>query len=120
VLRLGVAILALAPALGAGASDLELSWPPAAAAAGGDLRVERRSPGGSWGEVARLPLSAVSFIDSGLDRDATWCYRVRLARPHERVRTHAAEHCVGPAADSAAPRGRRTRVRGGWLQEVEP
>lgn len=112
-----LAILALAPALGAGASEIELSWPPAAA--GGELRVERRSPGGAWSELARLPHSASSYVDSGLSREETWCYRVRHALG-ERVRTHAAEHCVGPSATVDAPRSKRTRVRGGWLQEVEP
>jgi hypothetical protein len=105
--------------LAARASEIELSWPPAGAGAQGELSVERRAPGGSWAELARLPLSATRFTDSGLTRTDTWCYRVRLSAG-ERVRTHAAEHCVGPKADPAPPASRRTRVRGGWLQEVEP
>lgn len=118
--RLAFALACLAPALAARASDIELSWPPVPAGPPGDLRIERRAPDGFWGEVARLPLSATRFVDSGLSRASTWCYRVRLAREGGPVRTHAAEHCVGPAADPAAPAGKRTRVRGGWLQEVEP
>jgi hypothetical protein len=120
VLRPGVAILVLALPPSAGAGEIELSWPAAPSGSAGELRVERRPPGGSWGEVARLPISAVGWVDKDLSRDATWCYRVRLAPPEERVRTHAAEHCVGPVPASARPPGTRIRVRGGWLQEVEP
>jgi hypothetical protein len=117
--RPALALACLGAALEARASDIELSWPPAPADAAGELSVERRTPGGTWLEVKRLPLSATGWIDSGLARESTWCYRVRLAQAPPR--THAAELCVGPAADPAASsRGKRVRVRGGWLQEVEP
>jgi hypothetical protein len=120
VARLALALVCLAGALEARASDIELSWPPVPAGAAGELEVERRAPGGSWLVVKRLPLSATGWIDSGLARGSTWCYRVRLSRAPEPPRTHAAEFCVGPAAVSDAPGDRRVRVRGGWLQEVEP
>jgi len=114
-----LATLCLAPSLSARASEIELSWPPAPAGATGELRVERRAPDGFWAEVVRLPLDATRFTDSGLRRGDTWCYRVRLAKG-EQVRTHAAEYCVGPQADPPPAENRRTRVQGGWLQEVEP
>lgn len=118
--RLALALVCLSPALEARASDIELAWPPAPSDAVGELSVERRAPGGTWLVVKRLPLSATGWIDSGLARSSTWCYRVRLSQAQLPPRTHAAELCVGPAADSAAAPGKRVRVRGGWLQEVEP
>ena len=118
--RLALALACLAPALSARASEIELVWSPAPSGGEGDLRIERREPEGTWVEVGRLPLSATRFVDANLSRAATWCYRVRLARASQPAITHADETCVGPAADPAAPAGRRTRVRGGWLQEVEP
>jgi hypothetical protein len=118
--RLALALVCLGAAPAARASEIELSWPPAPPDAAGELAVERRTPGGTWLVVKRLPLSATGWIDSGLARESTWCYRVRLSRGKESPLTHAAEFCVGPGADSAPPPGKRVRVRGGWLQEVEP
>ena len=116
-----LALACLLPALPVRASDIALEWPAAPAGAGGELRIERREPGGPWLEVGRLPLSATRLVDSGLSRTATWCYRVLLARAGEPVLTHADEHCVSPAAgDPTGTDARRTRVQGGWLQEVEP
>ena len=119
------ALLAALLCLAAGAARadrIELSWPPAADAEW--FAVERRPADGVWQEVARVAASRAGWADATASPERTWCYRVQAQRSDGSRRLHAREHCVAPvstpgSADADATQ-RRVRVRGGWLQEVEP
>ncbi len=108
------------PVAVARADSIELSWPAAADA--GLYVVERRPADGTWSEVARLAAARSSWADTSASPGRTWCYRVYVQGPDGSLRLHAREHCVAPAPDrdAADAAQRRVRVRGGWLQEVEP
>jgi len=54
-------------------SEIRLDW----AAVAGEIRIERRQPGGAFQEIASLPAGAESFVDSGLPGGATFQYRVK-------------------------------------------
>ncbi|HEX6862589.1 MAG TPA: Calx-beta domain-containing protein [Thermoanaerobaculia bacterium] len=56
-------------------SEIHLTWADPSAA--GELRVERRQPGGAFQEIATLAAGVESFTDSGLPGGATFQYRVR-------------------------------------------
>jgi plastocyanin len=67
-------------AVGQSPHDVRLSWSdePAAAHA---VHVERRTPGGDWGEVAIVAAGLGSFVDGSLPAGASFDYRVRSASP---------------------------------------
>ncbi|MEM7031557.1 MAG: choice-of-anchor X domain-containing protein, partial [Chloroflexota bacterium] len=44
-----------------------------------EYRVERRTGGGSWTEIATIAADEISYLDTGLDENETYRYRVRAA-----------------------------------------
>jgi plastocyanin len=77
----GCAAAVLAPsdlrAMGQSSGEIRLTWSEEADTAG-MVRVERRTAGGAFREIAKVPAGVESFTDSGLPAGATFQYRVRV------------------------------------------
>jgi plastocyanin len=60
-------------AIGQSASEVRLTWTPGS----GPSHIERRPPGGVFGEIGAVPAGAGVFTDAGLVAGVTFEYRIR-------------------------------------------
>ena len=91
-------------ASGISESEVRLEWSVEAAAAR-SLRLERRSAGGDFREIAALPADERSFTDGALPRGATFHYRLRLAgeegfSAYSPIAAAATDGAVGACSES--------------------
>ena len=98
-MRMGVRFSLLLAALfftaSAAAAQLTLVWTDKSNNEDG-FRIERRTSGGSFAQIAVVAANVTSFIDSSVTAGTTYCYRVR-AHNRQRVSAYTNEACGAPA-----------------------
>lgn len=93
-------------ARGRSESEIHLTWADLSTAEG-EIRIERRQPGGDFQEIAALAAGAESFTDAGLPDGATFQYRVRAvgsdgASAVSKIAAAATDGSTAPCDDASA------------------
>ena len=94
-------LAALFLAAPAAAAQLTLAWTDTSNNEGG-FRIERRTSGGSFAQIAQVAANVSSFVDSSVTAGTTYCYRVR-GYNQQSVSAYTNEACRAPTSAPASP-----------------
>ena len=98
-LRFSLLLAALFFGAPAAAAQLTLAWTDTSNNEGG-FRIERRTSGGSFAQIAQVSANVTSFVDSSVTAGTTYCYRVR-GYNQQSVSAYTNEVCGAPTSPSA-------------------
>ena len=98
-LRFSLLLAALFFGAPAAAAQLTLAWADTSNNEGG-FRIERRTSGGSFAQIAQVSANVTSFVDSSVTAGTTYCYRVR-GYNQQSVSAYTNEACGAPTSAPA-------------------